>query len=61
MDGNDVTQTIKALEVENISEHVPKVDLSSVQHLFSNKVQEKWDMFSDRHSGPFIFLLELTI
>ena len=57
VDGNNVTQTIKALEVENISDHVPKVDLSGVQHLFSGKVQEKWDLVSNRPSGAIDLLV----
>ena len=57
LDGNNATRTIKALQVDNISDNVPKVDVSHVQHLFSSQVQKKWDSITDRPAGAIDLLV----
>ena len=50
IDKNNEKHWITAHEVKNISDDITEVDILGVKHLFSAKVQEKWD--SIRKSRP---------
>ena len=57
IDDKNNTHTIRALQVDCISEGLLKVDMSGVKHLFSKSIQDQWTDISSRPTGSIDLLL----
>ena len=57
IDDKNNLHTIKALQVDCISEGLTKVDMSGVKHLFSKSIQDQWINVSSRPTGSIDLLL----